>query len=131
MIQVLELLGFWVYQILWVFPTSLPLIYFNSLEAPTELTIIAAVGTIMFIIGFTMKLADYTKLIINYMEIMVCGWSLEQRHPITLETVLWFGIFIFCFTYGTIMDISGLLDDISISFCMDHFLEASADKNMK
>ena len=49
-------LGFWVYQILWVFLTSLPLIYFNSLEAPTELTIIAAVGIIMFIIGFTMEL---------------------------------------------------------------------------
>ncbi len=32
--------GFWVYQILWVFLTSMPVVYFNSLYSPTELNTI-------------------------------------------------------------------------------------------
>ena len=87
-----------------VFLTSLPLIYFNSLETPTELTIIAAVGTIMFIIGFTMEAwADYTKFNHKLYGNKWCTAGLWKysRHPNYFgNIVLWFGIFIFCFTYG-------------------------------
>ena len=55
-------LGFWVYQILWVFLTSLPVIYFNCLASPSELTAIAAIGLGMFLVGFTIETwSDYTK----------------------------------------------------------------------
>ena len=55
-------LGFWIYQILWVFLTSLPVIYFNSLDSPTEITIVAGIGLSMFAIGFTIEAwSDYTK----------------------------------------------------------------------
>ena len=55
-------LGFWIYQILWVFLTSLPVIYFNSLDSPTEINIVAGIGLSMFAIGFTIEAwSDYTK----------------------------------------------------------------------
>ena len=128
-------LGFWVYQILWVFLTSLPLIYFNSLEAPTELTIIAAVGIIMFIIGFTMEAwADYTKFNHKLYGDKWCTAGLWKysRHPNYFgNIVLWFGIFVFCFTYGApLWTIIGPLWTTFLLVFVSGlpFLEASADK---
>ena len=131
-------LGFWIYQILWVFLTSLPLIYFNSLEAPNELTAIAAVGFGMFFVGFTMEAwADYTKFNHKLYGEKWCTAGLWKysRHPNYFgNIVLWFGIFVFCFTYG--VPLWTIIGPLWTTFLLVFvsglpFLEASADKKYK
>ena len=92
-------LGFWVYQILWVFLTSLPVIYFNSLDSPSELNTIAIIGAVMFGIGFIIEAwADYTKFNHKLHGEKWCtdGLWKYSRHPNYFGNfLLWFGIFIF------------------------------------
>jgi len=96
--------GFWIYQILWVFLTSLPVIYFNSLDAPTELNTIAMLGIGMFTSGFAIESwADYTKFNHKLSGEKWCKTGLWKysRHPNYFGNImLWFGIFIFCHAYG-------------------------------
>ena len=53
-------LGFWVYQMLWVFLLSLPVTYFNGMTGNFELTNLSYFGLVMFSIGFVIEsMADY------------------------------------------------------------------------
>ena len=128
-------LGFWIYQILWVFLTSLPVIYFNSLESPTEITNLAAVGLFMFVTGFTVEAwADYTKFNHKLHGKKWCtdGLWRYSRHPNYFGNILlWFGIFIFCFAYDVpLWTVIGPLWTTFLLLFVSGlpFLEASADK---
>lgn len=100
-----KFLGFWIYQILWVFLTSLPLTYFNSLDSSAEISVIASVGILMFAIGFIIETwADYTKF--NHKRYgekwCTAGLWKYSRHPNYFGNILlWFGIFVFCYTNGS------------------------------
>ena len=127
--------GFWVYQILWVFLTSLPVIYFNSLDSPTELNTIGIIGITMFGIGFIIESwSDYTKFNHKLHGEKWCNTGLWKysRHPNYFgNIVLWFGIFIFCYTYGApLWTIIGPLWTAFLLIFVSGlpFLEASADK---
>ena len=128
-------LGFWIYQILWVFLTSLPVIYFNSLESPTEMTALAAICLFMFITGFSIEAwADYTKFNHKLHGEKWCtdGLWKYSRHPNYFGNILlWFGIFIFCFAYDSpLWTIIGPLWTTFLLLFVSGlpFLEASADK---
>jgi len=128
-------LGFWVYQILWVFLTSLPVIYFNSLESPTEMTALAAIGLFMFVTGFSIETwADYTKFNHKLHGEKWCTSGLWKysRHPNYFgNIVLWFGIFLFCFAYDApLWTIIGPLWTTFLLLFVSGlpFLEASANK---
>ena len=127
--------GFWVYQILWVFLTSLPVIYFNSLDSPTELNTLGIVGIAMFGIGFIIESwSDYTKFNHKLHGEKWCNTGLWKysRHPNYFgNLVLWFGIFIFCCNYGApLWTIIGPLWTAFLLIFVSGlpFLEASADK---
>jgi steroid 5-alpha reductase family enzyme len=127
--------GFWVYQILWVFLTSLPVIYFNSLDSPTELNTLGIVGITMFGIGFIIESwSDYTKFNHKLHGEKWCNTGLWKysRHPNYFgNLVLWFGIFIFCYNYGApLWTIIGPLWTAFLLIFVSGlpFLEASADK---
>ena len=128
-------LGFWIYQILWVFLTSLPVIYFNSLESPSEITTLAAIGLFMFVTGFSIEAwADYTKFNHKLHGEKWCtdGLWKYSRHPNYFGNILlWFGIFIFCFAYDApLWTIIGPLWTTFLLLFVSGlpFLEASADK---
>ena len=128
-------LGFWIYQILWVFLTSLPIIYFNSLESPTEITNLAAVGLFIFVTGFAVEAwADYTKFNhkLNGKKWCTDGLWKYSRHPNYFGNILlWFGIFIFCFAYDVpFWTVIGPLWTTFLLLFVSGlpFLEASADK---
>ena len=128
-------LGFWIYQILWVFLTSLPVIYFNSLDSPTALNTIGIIGVIMFAAGFIIESwADYNKFNHKLNGEKWCNVGLWKysRHPNYFGNImLWFGIFIFCFNYG--VPLWTIIGPLWTTFLLVFvsglpFLEASADK---
>ena len=129
-------LGFWVLQILWVFLTSLPVIYFNSLEnREYDLVPMSYLGIGMFAIGFIIEAwADYTKFNHKLHGEKWCntGFWKYSRHPNYFGNILlWFGIFIFCYTYGVpLWTIMGPLWTAFLLLFVSGipFLEASADK---
>ena len=56
-------LGFWIMQILWVFLTCLPVVYFNSLDSPDSVNTLASIGVGMFSIGLIIEAwSDYCLL---------------------------------------------------------------------
>lgn len=129
-------LGFWVLQILWVFLTSLPVIYFNSLEnREYDLVPMSYLGIGMFAIGFIIEAwADYTKFNHKLHGKKWCNTGLWKysRHPNYFGNILlWFGVFIFCYTYGVpLWTIIGPLWTTFLLLFVSGipFLEASADK---
>ena len=127
--------GFWVLQILWVFLTSLPVIYFNSLDAEINLDSIAYLGIGIFTIGFIIESwADYTKFNHKLHGEKWCDTGLWKysRHPNYFGNImLWFGIFIFCYNYGSpLWTIIGPLWTTFLLLFVSGlpFLEKSADK---
>ena len=127
--------GFWVLQILWVFLTSLPVIYFNSLDAEINLDSIAYLGIGIFTIGFIIESwADYTKFNHKLHGEKWCDAGLWKysRHPNYFGNImLWFGIFIFCYNYGSpLWTIIGPLWTTFLLLFVSGlpFLEKSADK---
>ena len=96
-------LGFWVMQILWVFLTCLPVIYFNSLDSPDELNTLATIGVSMFLIGLIIEAwSDYSKFNhkLNGEKWCTAGLWKYSRHPNYFGNILlWFGIFVFCYGY--------------------------------
>ena len=127
--------GFWVLQILWVFLTSLPVIYFNSLNTKIDLDSIAYLGIGIFTIGFVIESwADYTKFNHKLHGEKWCDTGLWKysRHPNYFGNImLWFGIFIFCYNYGSpLWTIIGPLWTTFLLLFVSGlpFLEKSADK---
>ena len=94
-------LGFWVYQILWVFLTSLPVIYFNSLDSPSELNTIAIIGAVMFGIGFIIEAwADTLNLMTNYTR--------KKGVPMGVGNLVGLRIILGIFYYGSVFSSSAL-----------------------
>ena len=127
--------GFWVLQILWVFLTSLPVIYFNSIDANISLDLIGYIGIGIFAIGFIMESwSDYTKFNHKLNGEKWCDTGLWKysRHPNYFGNImLWFGIFIFCCNYGApLWTIIGPLWTAFLLLFVSGlpFLEESADK---
>ncbi len=128
-------LGFWVMQILWVFLTCLPVIYFNSLDSPDELNALANIGISMFLIGLIIEAwADYSKFNhkLNGGKWCTAGLWKYSRHPNYFGNILlWFGIFVFCYGYGVpLWTIIGPLWTTFLLLFVSGIplLEASADK---
>lgn len=128
-------LGFWVMQILWVFLTCLPVIYFNSLDSPDELNTLATVGISMFLTGLIIEAwADYSKFNhkLNGKKWCTTGLWKYSRHPNYFGNILlWFGIFIFCYGYDVpLWTIIGPLWTTFLLLFVSGIplLEASADK---
>jgi len=127
--------GFWILQILWVFLTSLPLTYFNSLNGDINLDSVAYLGIGIFAVGFMIESwADYNKFNHKLNGEKWCNVGLWKysRHPNYFGNImLWFGIFIFCFNYGVPLwtIIGPLWTGFLLLFVSGlPFLEASADK---
>lgn len=96
-------LGFWIMQILWVFLTCLPVVYFNSLDSPDSVNALASIGIGMFSVGFIIEAwADYSKFNhkLNGEKWCTSGLWKYSRHPNYFGNILlWFGIFVFCYSY--------------------------------
>ena len=99
-------LGFWIYQILWVFILSLPITYFNSLENEFKLedNYLSYVGLVLFFIGFEIEIwADAAKFKHKQKGENWCTagpWK-YSRHPNYFGNILlWIGIFLFCYSGG-------------------------------
>ena len=99
----LSFLGFWIMQILWVFLTCLPVVYFNSLDSPDSVNTLASIGIGMFSIGLIIEAwADYSKFNhkLNGEKWCTSGLWKYSRHPNYFGNILlWFGIFVFCYSY--------------------------------
>lgn len=128
-------LGFWILQILWVFLLSLPVTYFNSLDGEFELGGLAYVGLIAFFVGFEIEIwADYVKFDQKQNGGKWCTkgpWRMS-RHPNYFGNILlWFGIFLFCYSGG--VPLWTIVGPLWVSFLLLFvsgvpLLEASADK---
>ncbi|BFZ53158.1 hypothetical protein PYCC9005_000181 [Savitreella phatthalungensis] len=112
-----KFLGFWVFQMVWVWTVSLPLTFLNSPEvqryaqpsfgAPSDIA-----GVVLWAVGFLIEaLADQTKYTYkkknpkHFCDYGIWGWS---RHPNYFgEIVLWWGIWSLCLAPAIRGDISG------------------------
>tara|TARA_B100001027_G_C16181971_1_gene291906 strand:- start:51 stop:833 length:783 start_codon:yes stop_codon:yes gene_type:complete len=128
-------LGFWIMQILWVFLTCLPVVYFNSLDSPDSVNTLASIGIGMFSIGLIIEAwADYTKFNhkLNGEKWCASGLWKYSRHPNYFGNILlWFGIFVFCYSYEVpLWTVIGPLWTTFLLLFVSGIplLEASADK---
>ena len=131
----LSFLGFWIMQILWVFLTCLPVVYFNSLDSPDSVNTLASIGIGMFSIGLIIEAwADYTKFNhkLNSEKWCTGGLWKYSRHPNYFGNILlWFGIFVFCYSYEVpLWTVIGPLWTTFLLLFVSGIplLEASADK---
>jgi steroid 5-alpha reductase family enzyme len=97
-----KFLFFWIFQMLWVWIVSLPVIYLNSIDVDPEFgTAADVVGLVLWIIGFLVEVeADRSKDAFNrdpankgkFLASSVWAWS---RHPNYFgEIVIWLGVFL-------------------------------------
>ena len=128
-------LGFWIMQILWVFLTCLPVVYFNSLDSPDSVNTLASIGISMFSIGLIIEAwADYSKFNhkLNGEKWCTSGLWKYSRHPNYFGNILlWFGIFVFCYSYEVpLWTVIGPLWTAFLLLFVSGIplLEASADK---
>lgn len=95
-------LGFWIFQIFWVYLVSLPVVYVNSEDVDPEFGEGADVaGVVLFVVGFLLQTAaDFTKKKFRddpankhtFCDKGVWAWS---RHPnYAGEIMLWLGIWL-------------------------------------
>jgi len=127
-------LGFWIYQMLWVFLLSLPVTYLNGMTGDFELTNLSYIGITMFGIGFTIEsMADYTKFKHKLYGKKWCRtgmWAIS-RHPNYFGNIfLWSGIYVYCYSHGVALwTIIGLIWIILLLLFVSgmNFLEASAN----
>ena len=131
----LSFLGFWIMQILWVFLTCLPVVYFNSLDSPDSVNSLASIGIGMFSIGLIIEAwADYSKFNhkLNGEKWCTGGLWKYSRHPNYFGNILlWFGIFVFCYSYEVpLWTVIGPLWTTFLLLFVSGIplLEASADK---
>lgn len=98
----LKFLVFWVFQILWVYTVSLPVIFVNSPIVPqVNFGPADYVGAILFVIGLTIEfIADTHKFVFrnnpaNEGKLIDKGLWKISRHPNYFgEIILWWGAFI-------------------------------------
>ena len=128
-------LGFWIMQILWVFLTCLPVVYFNSLDSPDSVNTLASIGIGMFSIGLIIEAwSDYSKFNhkLNSEKWCTSGLWKYSRHPNYFGNILlWFGIFVFCYSYEVpLWTVIGPLWTTFLLLFVSGIplLEASADK---
>jgi len=131
-------LGFWIMQILWVFLTCLPVVYFNSLDSPDSVNTLASIGIGMFSIGLIIEAwADYSKFNhkLNGEKWCTSGLWKYSRHPNYFGNILlWFGIFVFCYSYEVpLWTVIGPLWTTFLLLFVSGIplLEASADKKYR
>mmetsp|Transcript_11629 Transcript_11629/g.26879 ORF Transcript_11629/g.26879 Transcript_11629/m.26879 type:complete len:313 (-) Transcript_11629:243-1181(-) len=96
-------LAFWVFQILWVYVTSLAVMYVNAAggDAERELTAADISGWIIFVLGFTLQVvSDMTKQSFrsdpaNAKRVCDVGPWRYSRHPnFCGEVLMWWGVYI-------------------------------------
>lgn len=96
--------GFWVFQAVWVFTVSLPVIFINapaSADRATEFTPLDGVGVVLFALGLLAEtVADFQKFGFRNSSANMGKWCDSglwkvSRHPNYFgEITLWLGIFI-------------------------------------
>jgi steroid 5-alpha reductase family enzyme len=94
-------LGFWIFQILWVFIVSLPVIFVNAAQVDVPLNAGDYIGWAIWAVGFLLESsADYTKDRFssdpqNKGKILQSGvWSVTRHPNYAGEIFVWIGIFI-------------------------------------
>ena len=98
----LKFLVFWIFQIVWVFTVSLPVMFVNSPIAPEVMfRLVDYVGAFMFAVGLVIELiADTHKFVFrndpaNKGRWMDRGLWKVSRHPNYLgEIIVWWGAFV-------------------------------------
>lgn len=102
-------LGFWIFQMFWVFVVSLPVIYLNAQDEDRSLRAQDYIGIALWATGFLLEaVADQSKLAWTenpsnrgkFINTGVWKWS---RHPnYAGEILMWIAIFIICSTTFTL-----------------------------
>lgn len=98
----LAFLVFWLFQILWVYTVSLPVIFVNSpVSLQADIGVLGIIGAIIFFIGLLLEtVADFHKFIFKLNADNAGKWCdvglwKVTRHPNYLgEIVLWWGVFL-------------------------------------
>lgn len=95
--------GFWIFQMIWVFGVSLPVLFVNGDSIQPSLEIRDYVGIAMFVVGFVIQLiSDLQKNAFrgdkkNSNRVCDVGLWHISRHPNYFgEILLWWGIFVGC-----------------------------------
>mmetsp|Transcript_4495 Transcript_4495/g.4618 ORF Transcript_4495/g.4618 Transcript_4495/m.4618 type:complete len:214 (+) Transcript_4495:277-918(+) len=99
----LKFLGFWIFQMLWVWIVSLPLTFLNGVSGDTPLRANDIIGFILSFTGILLEaVADQTKMTFKqdqrnrgkWCDVGVWRYS---RHPNYFgELIMWWGVFISC-----------------------------------
>jgi steroid 5-alpha reductase family enzyme len=96
-------LGFWVYQMMWVFLVGMPYVFLNGAENDVELNNLDYVAWVMWSVGFVCEaVADQQKYFFNansenkgkLLKTGVYSWT---RHPNYFgEIIMWLAVFLTC-----------------------------------
>ncbi|CAM9868565.1 unnamed protein product [Chrysoparadoxa australica] len=110
----LKFLGFWVFQMIWVWTVSLPLTFLNTTKVNPGLTAADIAGVAMFLIGLACEaVADQQKFVFKSDSASRGKWCDKglwyfSRHPNYFgELLLWWGLFTFCSSVFTPASDSG------------------------
>ena len=98
----IKFLIFWIFQIVWVYVVSLPVIFINSpIALQRDISVTDIVGAVIFLVGrFYETVADYQKFIFKTSPLNKDKWCdvglwKVSRHPNYLgEICVWWGAFI-------------------------------------
>lgn len=98
----IKFLIFWIFQIVWVYVVSLPVIFINSPVAlQRDISVADIVGAVIFLLGLLYEtVADYQKFIFKTSPLNKDKWCdvglwKVSRHPNYLgEICVWWGVFI-------------------------------------
>jgi steroid 5-alpha reductase family enzyme len=98
-----KFLGFWVFQMMWVWTVSLPLTYVNSVDVSRPIVAADIVGFTMAILGLLCEtVADNSKLTFkldaaNKGKWCAAGIWKYSKHPNYFgELLFWWGVFVSC-----------------------------------
>jgi len=96
-----KFLVFWIYQIVWVYVVSLPVIRVNSTAANPDLGVLDVLGWLVWLCGFALQfVSDMQKLRFradpaNRFKVCDSGLWAYSRHPNYCgEILMWWGIFL-------------------------------------
>lgn len=98
-----KFLGFWIFQMLWVWIVSLPLTFLNSVSGDAPLNSADYIGCVLSILGIIIEFfADQTKMAFKQNPDNVGKWCnvgiwKYSRHPNYFgELIMWWGVFMSC-----------------------------------